>query len=189
MRKAVLSPVEENEKISTFASRMMISELRAKNLIARAEAIGFDYTTLQPGQKLPSSAKIAATKASVAAPTPIPVDAWETPALPPQTIAGPRRKQTVEAQMTTELVEINGGMIDATLSRRQKLALLAQAIKATGDNALDPIELVRAINAHTELAGDGDEGGNILELHLYLDNTAPTPAQLNAAVLPVVSKD
>ena len=191
-----------NAEASVLAARLQVTEAAARNIIKRCTEAGVDYTTFQPGQKLPKkpaapSGDIEEEKAVAA----LPADAWDDPPSPEATKAAtpklimpkssgirPIRKESVEYQTSDEVVEIDGELINATLTRKQKMALLARAIKAAGDNALDPIELVRAINAHTELAGDTAEGSTF-ELHLYLDPTAPTPTQLAEAYTPSVQKE
>ena len=182
---------------SALAVRLQVTEAAARNIIKRCTEAGVDYTTFQPGQKLPK--KPAAPLGDIEETKPVatlPADAWDdppTPAVPkvapkPPSAPRPIRKEQIEYQIADEVVEIDGEMINATLTRKQKMAMLARAIKATGDNALDPIELVRAINAHTDLAGDTVEG-SVFELHLFLDPVAPTPAQMADAFVPSVSKE
>jgi hypothetical protein len=161
-----------NREGAELAARLGISELKGRNLYKKCVEKGIDHTTLQPGQTI-ASIKPAVT---------ITAGSWDTPS---QKKTEPT--ETVDRENTREIVEIDGALINATLSRKQKLALLARAIKATGEAALAPIDLVRAINAHTELAGDTAEG-QIFELHLFLDPTAPTPQQMAESVVSTVKQ-
>jgi hypothetical protein len=186
-----------NAEATALAARLQITEAAARNIITRCTEAGVDYTTFQPGQKLPKKSSVKDADTSDGKPVAaLPADAGDDPIeappaeKPAEPKASPRssRKAVTEYQTSDEMVELDGTMINATLTRKQKMALLAQAIKKTGDGALDPIELVRAINAHTELAGDSAEGSTF-ELHLYLDPTAPTPTQLAEAYTPSIQKD
>ena len=67
------------------------------------------------------------------------------------------------------LVEVDGTIIDATLTLKQKIALLARAIKS---NELSAVDLVRTMELHTDLTGDSAEG-QTYELRVVLDTYKP----------------
>jgi hypothetical protein len=62
-------------------------------------------------------------------------------------------------------IRVGDDVIDARLSRKQKIAILVRAI-TSGD--LTPIDLIRAMQMHTDLSGD-DGSGQIYELKVVLD--------------------
>jgi hypothetical protein len=76
------------------------------------------------------------------------------------------KKKPVEAEEEDDSrIVVGDEVIDARLSRKQKIAILVRAITS---NTLAPIDLIRAMQMHTDLSGD-DGSGQIYELKVVLD--------------------
>ena len=108
------------------------------------------------------------TPLAAAAPQPPPVAAV------PPALAIPEKKSTPPKSKpkmadNPNLVEVDGTIIDATLTLKQKIALLARAIKS---NELSAVDLVRTMELHTDLTGDSAEG-QTYELRVVLDTYKP----------------
>ena len=81
-------------------------------------------------------------------------------------VAPEAKKKPVEAEEEDDSrIRVGDEVIDARLSRKQKIALLVKSI-TSGD--LAPIDLIRAMQMHTDLSGD-DGSGQIYELKVVLD--------------------
>jgi hypothetical protein len=81
-------------------------------------------------------------------------------------VAPEAKKKPVEAEEEDDSrIRVGNDVIDARLSRKQKIALLVKSI-TSGD--LAPIDLIRAMQMHTDLSGD-DGSGQIYELKVVLD--------------------
>ena len=194
---------KENALAAEIASHLQITEAQGLILVRKAGAQKMDPRALLHGETLAKVKKpasktqpkpdIAAAKSLFDDPAPA-EDAWTgvedkpaddpviapTPKIVPPKRTDKKPEVVAVAKPSADMVDVGGTMIDATLTLKQKIAILARAIKSPD---LDVVDLVRAIQLHTDLSGDSAEG-QTYELRIVLDTTATNSATAKPATVP-----
>jgi hypothetical protein len=189
--------LRDNALAVDLAVKFQITEQQGHALIAKARASKIDPYTLLHGNELPkfpknkkvvSAKPLNLEKAAGVFDDPVPeapIDegvwaesapaeqtpvATPPPIIPPKPKGGkPQAKTTPAKDEKAEFVRVGDRLIDTTLTLKQKIAILADAIKS---GTLETIDLVRAMQLHTELSGDSADG-QTYELRVILDDTVP----------------